>query len=131
MNTPLPSEMAWDSSLIPTMSTVAALAWRYRSAGVKDSAQLGVKTRRRSDTVRNTSETRTRVSQRSVRFLILAMLPPILELAGSCSAESLQIRRVLNVQLFVYDPRLMREATRGPDSEPIEYRNSLTCYDDA
>ena len=62
-----------------------------------------------------------------VRYLILAMPSPILELAGSCSADSLQIRRVLNVQLFVYDPRLMRESTRGPDSEPIEYRNSLTC----
>src|SRR4029078_881229 len=127
MNTPLPSEMAWDSSLIPTMSTVAALAWRYRSAGVKDSAQLGVETRSRSDTARATRERRTGVSRRSARSFILAMLPPILELAGCCSADSLPIRRVLNVQLFVDDLRRMSEATRGPDSEPSEYRSWLTC----
>src|SRR5205085_7866737 len=108
---------------IPTMSTVAALAWRYRSAGVKDSAQLGVEIRSRIDAARDTRERRTGVSRRSTRFLILAMLPPILLLAGS--ADFLPIRRVLNAQWFVDDPRLTCEATRGPDSEPIEYRSSL------
>src|SRR4029078_4674771 len=129
MNTPLPSEMAWDSSLIPTMSTVAALAWRYRSAGVKDSAQLGDETRRRSDTARDTRERRTGVLRRSARFFILAMPPPFLQLAGS--ADSLPIRRVLNAQWFVDDPHLTCEATRGHDSKPIEYRSSLMCRDDA
>src|ERR1051325_2507621 len=50
MNTPLPNERALDSSLIPTMRTVAAFAWRYRSPCVRASVISGLETNSRRDT---------------------------------------------------------------------------------
>src|ERR1044072_506112 len=72
----------------------------------------------------------TNMSTVSVFQCLLPQLGPVAPISSARPNWFHTLRRVLNVCLSGHGPH-SHGATRGPDSEPIEYRSSLTCWDDA